>query len=115
MTSAATKAYPDATIRSCVAENASFEVKLARKDRTVVELDISAKGEIEQVEERIAVAALPAAVTQAFAGKYPKLTILSAEQQTKADHSVTYELAFKAGKARHEATFKSDGTFVEQE
>ena len=43
------------------------------------------------------------------------MKILRAEKQTKADTSVSFEVAFKAGKTLKEATFKDDGTFVEEE
>src|SRR5438477_11016440 len=91
ITAAAKKAYPAATITKCKAEKTSFEVKMQNKDKSIIELDISAKGEIEQVEEVIATSAVPAIVTKAFAAKYPKLTITKAEKQTKADKSVSYE------------------------
>lgn len=115
VTDAAKKAFPDATITKCKAEDKSFEVKLTKKDKSVVELDISAKGDIEQIEEIVPVASLPAAVTKAFAAKYPKAKADRAEKQTKADKTVSYELAFALGKDRKEATFTADGAFVEEE
>jgi hypothetical protein len=115
VTDAAKKAFPDATVTKCVAEKSSFEVKMQRKNKSMVELDISAKGEIEQIEEVVAVSAIPAPVTKAFAAKYPKATMLKAEKQTKADKSVSFEIAFKADKGMKEATFTADGTFVEEE
>ena len=115
VTDAAKKAFPDATVTKCVAEKSSFEVKMQKKDKSIVELDISASGQIEQIEEVVPVSSLPAAVTKAFAAKYGKATILRAEKQTKADKSVSYEVAFKSGKTLKEATFKEDGTFVEEE
>jgi len=55
-------------------------------------------------------------VTAAFEAKYPKTKASKAEKQTKADGTVTYEIAFKDAKGKkHEATFKEDGTFVEEE
>jgi hypothetical protein len=74
--------------------------------------DISATGQIEQIEE--VVACVPEAVTRAFAARYPKASMLKAEKQTRADHSITFELAFKTGKTVREATFRVDGTFVEE-
>jgi hypothetical protein len=115
VTDAAKKAFPDATIMKCIAERAGFEVKMQKKDRSVVELDITAKGEIEQTEEVVPVASLPAAVTKAIAAKYPRTTVLKAEKETSSDKSVSFEVAFKVGKTLKEATFKEDGTFVEEE
>jgi len=115
VTDAAKKAFAGATITKCVAEKSSFEVKMKKADKTTVELDISAKGDIEQIEEVVPVASLPAAVTKAFATKYGKATILKAEKQTKADKSESFEVAFKVGKGLKEATFAADGTFVEEE
>lgn len=115
VTDAAKKAFPDGTITKCIAEKSHFEVKLTKKDSSKVELDISAKGEIEMIEEVIAISAIPAPVTKAFAAKYGKIELLRAEKQTKADKSVTFEIAFKTAKGMKEATFKADGTFVEEE
>lgn len=115
VTDAAKKAFTGATITKCVAEKSIFEVVMQKADKTRVELDISASGHIEQIEEVVPVASLPPAVTKAFAAKYAKASPLKAEKQTKADKSVTFEVAFKVGKGMKEATFKEDGTFVEEE
>ena len=115
VTDAAKKAVAGATITKCVAEKSIFEVKMKKADNSIVELEISAKGEIEEIEEVVPVASLPAAVTRAFAARYAKASLLKAEKQTKADKSVTFEVAFKVGKGLKEATFKEDGTFVEEE
>ncbi|MDB4962708.1 MAG: hypothetical protein JWP01_2707 [Myxococcales bacterium] len=115
VTDAAKKAFPDATLTKCTAEDSIFEVKLQKKDKSIIELDVSAKGEIQQIEEVVPVAAVPGAVTKAFAARYPKATMLKAEKQTKADKSVSFEVAFKVEKTVKEATFKADGTFVEEE
>ena len=113
VTDAARKAFPDAKLTRCVPEGAIFEVVMQNKDRSVVELDISATGQIEQVEE--VVASVPPPVSKAFTARYPRASMLKAEKQTKADNSVTYEIAFKSGKTLKEATFRADGTFVEEE
>lgn len=112
---AARKAFPDGTITKCVAEKSFFEVVMHKKDKSRVELDVTAKGEIQQVEEVVPVSSIPAPVSKAFAARYPKATMLRAEKQTKADKSVTFEVAFKVGAAMKEATFQHDGTFVEEE
>jgi hypothetical protein len=40
---------------------------------------------------------------------------LVAEQQTKADGRASFEIAFRRGRRRHEATFTAEGAFVEEE
>lgn len=116
VTNAAKKAFPDGTVNKCKAEEGNFEVKLTKKDGSKIEADISAKGELLQTEEVVAVASLPKAVTDAFAKKYPKATATKAEKQVRlADKTTTFEVAFKTDKGKKEATFKDDGTFVEEE
>lgn len=115
VTDAAKKAFPDAIITKCVAEKSIFEVVMKKKDKSRVELDVNAKGEVEQIEEMVPVSSVPQAVTKAFTARYPKASLMRAEKQTKADKSVTFEVAFKVGTAMKEATFKDDGTFVEEE
>jgi biopolymer transport protein ExbD len=112
---AAKQAFPSAALTRCVAERAGFEVEMRRQDRSIVELEISARGEIQLIEEAVPVAAIPAAVTKAFTARYPRATIRKAEKLTRADKRVSFELAFEVAKVRREATFKVDGTFVEEE
>lgn len=115
VTDAAKKTYPDATISRCAPEDGKYEVKLTKKDKSRLELVMTAKGDIEETEEVVAPKTLPEPVTKAFTTKYGKAQILKAEKSTRADASVTYEVAWKAGKKLKEATFKADGTFVEEE
>ncbi len=117
ITDAVTKAYPKGKITKCVAEKEDgvdqFEARVT-VGALALELDISTTGEITQVEQPIAVADLPAAVTKAFAAKYPKTKVTKAEQMT-AGTKVSYELAFAVKGKRKEATFAPDGAFVELE
>lgn len=115
VTDAAKKAYPDATVTRCAPDEGNYEVKLTKKDKSKIELVVTAKGDIEATEEVVTVSSLPEVVTKAFAAKYGKAQILKAEKETLADKSVSYELAWKSGKSLKEATFKADGTFVEEE
>ncbi|HVT59814.1 MAG TPA: PepSY-like domain-containing protein [Thermoanaerobaculia bacterium] len=117
---AALKAYPSAKVTACKEEKekgkVQYEVKLETKEAKKLELDISPEGTLLLTEEPAALASLPTAVTAAFAAKYPKMKAASADKQTKPDGTVTYEMAWKDAKGkRHEATFKDDGTFVEEE
>jgi hypothetical protein len=112
---AAKKAFPSATFTSCASNKSHFEVRLQSKAKTKIEVELSPKGEIEEIEEEVAVSTLPEPVTKAFAAKYSKLAIVRVEKQTKADKTVTFELAFHVNGKLREATFKPDGTFVEEE
>jgi hypothetical protein len=114
VTDAITKAFPKSKVSSCKAEKEhghdQFEVRVTRADATKAEVDVAPDGTILQIEEKIAVTELPDAVKKAFATKYPKAKAERAEKQT-AGKDVSFEIAF-GGK---EATFKADGTFVEEE
>lgn len=118
VTTAVKKAFPKATLGACKAEHEHgkdrFEVKLTKSSGEKVEVDVAPDGTVLQVEEKIAVDALPAAVKKAFAAKYPRAKMNGAEMQT-AGKDVRYEIAFTADKGRKEATFAADGTFVEEE
>jgi hypothetical protein len=113
------KAFAKSTIGKCKAEKEhgrdQFEVKLTKADGTTAEVDVTPDGKILQVEEKIAVDKVPAAVMKAFAAKYPKAKVDGAEKQTPAEGKPSYELAFQAGSGRKEATFTEDGKFVEEE
>jgi hypothetical protein len=113
------KAFPKATISKCKAEREKghdqFEVVLTKADGAKAEVDVAADGKILQVEEKIAIDKVPAAVMKAFARKYPKAKVDSAEKQTPATGAPSYELAFATDAGRKEATFSEDGTFVEEE
>ena len=109
------KAFPKATISVCKAAKEhgrdQFEVKAAKADGKTVEIDVTPDGKILQVEEKIPVDQVPAAVKKAFEAKYPKTKIDRAEKQTPASGAPSYELAF----GNKEATFTEDGKFVEEE
>ena len=119
VTKAIDKAFPKSTITKCKPEKehgqAQFEVKLTKADGTKAEVDLSPDGKILQVEEKIAIDKVPAAVMKGFAAKYPKAKADSAEKQTPSEGKPTYEIAFQGDKGRVEATFTEDGKFVEEE
>jgi hypothetical protein len=112
------KAFPKATISACKAEHEHgkdiVEVKLTKAGGDKIEVDVAPDGTILQVEENIAIEALPGPVKKAFAAKYPKAKATGAEKQTQGK-DVRYEIAFQTDKGRKEATFSVDGTFVEEE
>ncbi|CAN5423107.1 hypothetical protein BH11MYX1_BH11MYX1_00350 [soil metagenome] len=88
----------------------TYELKAEKTEAT-----FTADGTFLEEETVVALATLPAAVTKAFAARYPKAKADRAEKQVKADKTTTYELAFTSTKGRTEATFKEDGAFVEEE
>jgi uncharacterized membrane protein YkoI len=112
------KAFPRATIEACQAGHERgrdiFEVKATKATGERVEVDLAPDGTILQIEEKIAVDALPDAVKKAFAARYPGSKASGAEQQT-AGKDVRYEIAFQTDHGRKEATFSRDGSFVEEE
>ncbi|HEX4825385.1 MAG TPA: hypothetical protein VFV19_13865 [Candidatus Polarisedimenticolaceae bacterium] len=113
------KAHAGATIASCKQERENgktqFEVTLAATTGKGMSLDVSPDGTILLTEQYVALSDVPPAVMKAFAAKYGAANPTRAEMQTAADGKVTYELAFAAGTKKKEATFGSDGTFVEEE
>lgn len=114
------KAYSSSRMTGCKQEKEKgklqYEVKIMTKEETHLELDVTPDGSILQTEQVVAANSVPQGVMAAFGAKYPKTKPARAEKQTKADGTVTYELAYKDAKGKkHEATFKEDGTFVEQE
>ena len=118
VTTALGKAFPSATIGACKAEREhgkdQFEVRLTAPGRDPFTVDAAPDGTILQVEEAIAIDALPDAVKKAFAGKYAKAKPSGAEKQT-AGKEVRYEIAFSTAGGRKEATFTADGRFLEEE
>jgi hypothetical protein len=119
VTSTIAKAFPKSSITGCKPEREhgrdQFEVKVAKSDGTKAEVDVTPDGKILQVEEKIPVDKVPAAVMKAFAQRYPKAKVDRAEKQTPSEGAPTYELAFATDKGRKEVTFTEDGKYVEEE
>jgi hypothetical protein len=117
--SAAVKAHPDAAVTACKQEKehgkTQYEVKLTGKAGEKLELDVSPDGTILLTEEYVDLKNVPPAVMNAFHGKYAGATPTRAEKQTAADGKVSYELAFAVSGKKKEATFTSEGGFVEEE
>jgi hypothetical protein len=114
------KAHSSSRMTSCKQEKEKgkiqYEVKIMTKEETHLELDVSPEGAILLTEEVVATGSVPKAVMAAFDAKYAKKKVDRAEKQTHADGTVTYEVAFKDARGKkHEATFKEDGAFVEEE
>jgi hypothetical protein len=116
ITDAAIKALPGSKLDTCKQHGDHFAVHLVKKDGSKAEVELSTKGDIREIEEVVALTTVPAAVTKAFAARYPKLAATRAEKNTAADKSVTFELAAEVAKDnKTEASFKDDGTFLEEE
>ena len=113
------RAFPKSTVTKCVAEKEhghdQFEVKLVKDGGAKVEVDVAPDGKILQIEEKIAIDKVPAAVMKAFAARYPKAKVEAAEKQTPSQGAPSYELAFSTDHARKEATFAEDGKLIEEE
>ncbi len=111
--------FAGSTIGACKAEHGhghdQLEVKVVKGDGTKVEVDVTPDGKILQIEETIALDQIPAAVSKAFAARYPQAKVSTAEKQTPTGGSPSYELGFATAHGRKEATFRKDGTFVEEE
>ncbi|MDE2142865.1 MAG: hypothetical protein KGJ84_10675 [Elusimicrobia bacterium] len=118
VTGAVIKAHPGARIVSCKAEKekgkSQYEIKI-KSGKTLMELDVAPDGAILQTEQKVAMASVPVQVMSAFSARYPKAKATRAEKQTLADGKVTYELAFRRGRKRQEATFDEVGKFIEEE
>ena len=115
---ALTAVFADAAFGACKAEydhrQDAFEVAVTRRSGTRLSVDVAADGAILEIEEQIAIDALPAAVKQAFAARYPRVGAQAVEKQT-AGRSVRYEVVFQVDRARREATFAENGSFIEEE
>jgi hypothetical protein len=94
------RSYPNATIKNAAKETEdgktvweveSLDNNLAR------DLVYNPDGTVVEVEEEVAVAAVPPVVADAVKSKYPKATVTKAEKKT-AGKVVTYEFALKGAK-----------------
>ncbi len=103
--------YPKVTAIKAEKEVGKDKVVAYELKGDKLEATFTADGTFLEEETVVALTTLPAAVTKAFAAKYPKAKAERAEKQVKADKTTTYEIAF----GKTEVTFKGDGTFVEEE
>jgi len=110
------KAYPHAKIRgaSTEEENGKTYYEVESIDGMVKrDLLYAADGTCVEIEETIAAAALPNAVSKSLKQEFPRGKILKAEKVTK-DQTSTYELVVQAGKDRWEVAFDPTGKVVEK-
>jgi hypothetical protein len=107
------KSYPNATIK-----NASKETEDGRTVWEVESVDhnlgrdlvYKPDGTVVEVEEEVAMAAVPPAVANGLKAKYPKAEVTKAEKRT-AGQAVTYEFALK-GAAVTSVEITPDGRIV---
>ncbi len=115
---AVSKLHPGARVGSCKPERDNgklqYEVRISEAGRKL-ELDLTPEGGLLQTEERVPLNGVPPEVRSGFASKYPGVTAVAAEKQTKAGGATSFELAFDRAGKRHEATFTDQGAFVEEE
>jgi len=110
------KAYPKATIKG-----ASTEVEEGKTYYEIESLDGKVKrdllylsdGTIAEIEETVAAADLPKAVSAAVTGKYPKGKI---EKSEKVTHGavVAYEVVVKSGETTVEMSFNPEGKLLKE-
>lgn len=106
-------AYPNATIRNVSHETEDgieqYEIESTNNGRG---LDVNYKpdGSLLVVEEQLAVAEVPVAVTAAIAKRYPKATLGTCERATE-NKKVYFEIALK-GAGVKEVQLSGDGTWI---
>jgi hypothetical protein len=107
------QAYPNATIKAASkeTEEGKIEWEVESIDNGLArDLVYSPDGTVVEIEEQIAPASLPAAVTDAIKVKYPKAAITKAEKLMKGT-ALTYEMALK-GAAVKSIEITPDGKIV---
>jgi hypothetical protein len=111
--SAFKRAYPSAVVKNVQHETEDgqeqYEIESTNNGR---ELDVNYKpdGTLLVVEEQIAAADVPAAVTAAITKRYPGATLTTCERATEGK-SVSYELGLKGAPAKT-VQLKADGTWI---
>jgi hypothetical protein len=113
------KAYPESKIVRCARTKEDgkvvYEALIKTSAGKSLELDVTPQGSLLQTEETVALDAVPPAVMQGLETRFPKAQATRAVKQTAANGKVSYEMAFRLGKAKKEATFSEDGTLLEEE
>ncbi len=108
------KAYPKATIKGASKEEEKgttyYEIESV-DGKTKRDLLYTADGKVNEIEESLDAAALPAEIKNTLNKEYPKGKVVKAEKVTH-DSTVGYELHVKIGKATKEIVFDSNGKIV---
>jgi DNA-binding beta-propeller fold protein YncE len=109
------KAYPHAHVLGWVQEGDSYEAKVEDGSRKL-EVEYAEDGSLKEIEEQVAIEAVPENVRRAAASKYAHATILHCVKQTKAGHEAAprYELVLKDGDKGVWLLFEQDGTLAKE-
>ncbi len=109
-----TKAYPDAKMKGFATEREKgivyYEIESVR-GRLSVDALLLPDGTFYEIEEQMAAKDLPAAVSGAVNGKYPKTKIQTVEKVTKGNE-VSYVLGASDGKSSLSLTVDQSGKFL---
>jgi uncharacterized membrane protein YkoI len=111
--------YPDAELVSAEKEiedgKTIYEVAIKFKGDKI-EASFTPEGKFVEAEKTIDVKDLPKAVTDAIEAKYPKATIKRAEEVTKPDNFLGYEVLIEtADKKKFEIELDAKGKILEEE
>lgn len=111
--------YPDAELVSAEKEiedgKTIYEVAIKNKGQKI-EASFTPEGKFVEAEKAIDVKDLPKTVTDAIEAKYPKATIKRAEEVTKPDNFLGYEVVIEtADKKKFEIELDAKGKILEEE
>jgi hypothetical protein len=105
------KAYPEATIKNVIheKEDGQEQYEIESVDHAM-RLDVNYKpdGTLLVVEQEVAAADVPAAVTAAITARYPKATVTLRERVTEKN-TMFYEISLKGGPSASNRALKGDG------
>jgi hypothetical protein len=108
------KAYPNAKIKgtSKEVENGKTIFEVESVDGKITrDLLYNADGTVIEIEETIAVKALPSEVANALKKGFPKGKVMKSEKLTKGE-AIQYEMVILSGKEQHEVVFDTRGAIV---
>jgi hypothetical protein len=117
---AAKKRFPKAELTAALKieekGKTHYEIQLKQK-RDKYALTLTATGVLQEIEKEIPLTALPEAVTDALAAKYPKATIKTAEEIVKVaagkERKAGYTIGLAEGTKSYEVVISSDGKTIE--
>jgi hypothetical protein len=113
------KKFPKAEWAGAVKSTAdgptTYEVTLKAGGGLGIDVTVNADGNITQIERELAVKDLPTPVGDAFAAKYPKVSVKRIEELVKVDKIISYEMLIEtAAKKTLEVYFDPAGKFLEE-
>jgi Putative beta-lactamase-inhibitor-like, PepSY-like len=92
-------------------KNGEYEAEF-KMDGVKMSANFTPEGAWRETEREIAATALPAAVSQSIAAKYPKATIVGAAKIETVDKGTRYEADLKTGLKKSEVLFDESGNVV---